>query len=86
MAEATRTRRASNAKAPASKTARKKAVAKTAASRSGSATSRVPKDTEGLPRMIFAQASPRSIGGRSLFTFAAVTRPRRPTSCPSRGW
>ena len=77
MAASTRTRRASNAKAAVSK-GRKKAVAKTAASRSGCGPSRVPKDTEGLPRMIFAQASPLSIGGRSLFTFAALTRVQAP--------
>ncbi|HZJ05093.1 MAG TPA: S8 family serine peptidase [Nocardioidaceae bacterium] len=34
---------------------------------------RVAKDAEGLPQMIFAQASPRSVGGRSLFQMGAVT-------------
>jgi hypothetical protein len=78
MAEATRKRRASNGKAAAGKTARKKAGTKTTTSRSGAVSSRVPKDAEGLPRTIFAQASPRSIGGRSLFTYAAVTTDQAP--------
>ena len=34
---------------------------------------KIPRDSEGLPGTVFAQASPRSIGGRSLFQLGPLT-------------
>jgi hypothetical protein len=47
----------------------------TGSPRKGADSERVPKDAEGLPRSIFAQASPISLG-RSLFSLGAVTESR----------
>jgi subtilisin family serine protease len=61
------------------RTAAKKSAAKKATKRSASRTSTgsrrsaIPHDAQGLPRMLYAQASPRSVGGRSMFQMGPVT-------------
>lgn len=56
-------------KKPTRKSTRKKATRKTTRR---AARSRVPKLASGLPRTVYAQASPRSVGGLSLFDAGEV--------------
>src|SRR6185295_15213840 len=59
--------------AAAKKSTRKSTKKSTATSRRATTTHKVAKDAQGLPRVIFAQASPRSVGGRSMFEMGSVT-------------
>jgi subtilisin family serine protease len=58
---------------PATKKTSKKATAKRSRSRAPGAAEKIAKDAEGLPRLIYAQASPASVGGRSMFEMGSVT-------------
>lgn len=60
---AARPRKATSKKA----TARKRTAARSERSR------QVAHDSAGLPRLVYAQASPRSVGGRSMFEMGSVT-------------
>lgn len=64
------------ARSAAKKTTKTSASKKATTSRSGPSKSdgprRVAHDNQGLPRTLFAQASPRSIGGRSMFEMGSV--------------
>src|SRR5215213_7518737 len=56
-------------------TSARKPPATTTRKRAAASSRRAPKDAEGLPRTIFAQASPRSVG-RSVFQMPAITADR----------
>jgi len=58
---------------PRKRVASRKSTASSRSKTGRSDTGRVPKDADGLPRTIFAQASPRSMGGRSLFSMGTVS-------------